>query len=53
MSAGSVDGIFGNQTYNAVISFQKEFNRDCDGGLSVDGVVGSHTWGALRAPCPS
>ncbi|RPE38929.1 putative peptidoglycan binding protein [Streptomyces sp. Ag109_O5-1] len=53
LSSGQVDGIFGNNTYNAVLSFQKEFNRDCSGGLSVDGVVGTYTWGALRSPCPS
>lgn len=35
------DGIFGDNTYNAVISFQKDHN------LFVDGIVGIATWGAL------
>jgi len=38
---GSIDGIFGPLTQNAVMAFQR------DQGLAVDGVVGPITWGAL------
>ena len=38
---GSIDGIFGPQTQNAVLAFQR------DHGLSADGIVGPITWGAL------
>lgn len=37
----SVDGIFGRQTENAVIIFERQF------GLTPDGVVGPQTWDAL------
>lgn len=37
----SVDGIFGNQTQQAVKNYQKA------NGLAVDGIVGNNTWGAL------
>ncbi len=42
-SCGScgADSIFGNGTYNAVITFQKA------NGLSADGIVGPLTWGKL------
>lgn len=36
-STNGIDGIFGNDTKNAVISFQKAY------GLSADGIVGSET----------
>lgn len=39
--AGTIDGIFGNNTYNAVINFQK------NNGLSADGIVGCSTWTKL------
>lgn len=39
----AVDGVFGNATRNAVISFQRAF------GLSVDGQVGNQTWGKLNS----
>ena len=39
--SGSVDGIFGSGTYNAVRNFQR------DRGLTVDGIVGNATLNAL------
>lgn len=38
---GKLDGIFGNQTGNAVRRFQKQF------GLFPDGIVGEKTWATL------
>jgi len=38
---GTVDGIWGKKTNNAVIAFQT------DKGLDVDGIVGAKTWEAL------
>ena len=40
-NAGTVDGVFGSRTENAVIRFQRS------AGLSPDGVVGPRTWRAL------
>lgn len=40
-NAGSVDGIFGTNTENAVKQFQQNM------GLSVDGIVGKNTWDKL------
>ena len=37
----TVDGVFGDKTYNAVKNYQKA------NGLSVDGIVGDQTWGKL------
>ena len=39
---GTIDGIFGKNTLNAVKQFQK------DNGLSVDGIVGPKTWSKLK-----
>ena len=36
------DGVFGNNTYNAVVDYQRKNN------LAVDGVVGDETWGSLE-----
>jgi peptidoglycan hydrolase-like protein with peptidoglycan-binding domain len=38
---GVIDGDFGPNTENAVRSFQTDY------GLTVDGIVGPHTWAAL------
>jgi metacaspase-1 len=45
---GAIDGRFGAQTHNAVLSFQRA------SGLTMDGVVGPRTWSALvGAPTPT
>lgn len=41
-ATGGLDGIFGNQTYNAVRRYQ------ASRGLSVDGIVGCNTWRSLQ-----
>jgi len=41
-NAGTVDGIFGNRTYQAVVAFQR------NSGLTADGIAGPATWGALE-----
>lgn len=42
-SAGSLDGVFGNNTRNAVIRYQSAK------GLTADGIVGCNTWRALQS----
>ena len=41
-STGGLDGIFGTQTYNAVVNYQRSR------GLTADGIVGCNTWRALQ-----
>jgi N-acetylmuramoyl-L-alanine amidase len=41
---GTIDGIFGSNTYHAVVAFQKV------NGLGRDGIVGPLTWAALDRP---
>lgn len=40
------DGIFGQDTYKAIVKFQKEHT------LRIDGVVGKNTWAALHTAFP-
>lgn len=42
LEIGEVDGIFGSQTYAAVITLQNEFD------IEPDGIVGEETWNILR-----
>ena len=39
---GGLDGVFGAQTRNAVINYQRS------GGLTADGIVGCNTWLSLQ-----
>lgn len=51
---GPVDGEFGGNTESAVIAFQEDTFIFCEDQLLIDGIVGTNTWRALRAPdgCP-
>ncbi|HHV41966.1 MAG TPA: hypothetical protein GXX72_03860 [Clostridiaceae bacterium] len=40
---GTIDGIFGPKTRDAVLAFQRAV------GIGVDGIVGPETWGAIEA----
>ena len=42
LSPVNVDGIFGQQTYDAVLTFQNQY------GLNVDGIVGRDTWNMFQ-----
>lgn len=42
LEVGEIDGIFGIQTYSAVITLQEEY------GIEPDGIVGEETWGIIR-----
>ncbi|MGC9501377.1 peptidoglycan-binding protein [Streptomyces sp. WG7] len=46
ITPGDIDGVFGPKTQRAVVRIQ---TRD---GLVVDGVIGPHTWKALREAAP-
>lgn len=39
---GGLDGIFGSQTRNAVINYQRSR------GLAADGIVGCNTWRSIQ-----
>lgn len=41
-SPGTIDGMFGEGTYGAVVKFQQKYD------LSADGIVGSGTWGKME-----
>jgi hypothetical protein len=40
--AGSLDGIFGGDTFNATTKFQNDYDLD------ADGIIGQNTWKELR-----
>lgn len=39
---GGLDGIFGSQTRNAVLAYQRSR------GLAVDGIIGCNTWRSIQ-----
>ena len=41
-TTGGLDGVFGPQTYRAVVAYQKSV------GLAADGIVGCNTWRSLQ-----
>jgi len=44
---GEVDNIMGNGTREAIKAFQTAYNLQFEGDLSVDGIMGPNTWGAV------
>ncbi|HEX2955258.1 MAG TPA: peptidoglycan-binding protein [Chitinispirillaceae bacterium] len=44
---GNIDNVDGPKTKNAVNNFQQSYNDLFQKNISVDGVVGSETWGAI------
>lgn len=42
-NTGGLDGVFGTNTYNSVLNYQKTR------GLAVDGIVGRNTWNTLMS----
>lgn len=47
-----VDGVFGNETYNAVRAFQSQNLDQLGQPLVIDGIVGLLTWWSLTHPKP-
>ncbi|WP_326818356.1 peptidoglycan-binding protein [Streptomyces sp. NBC_01762] len=49
-STSDVDGVFGTQTYNATVAWQRDENNDWNAGLLADGGVGKQSfgWAAYR-----
>lgn len=41
---GSIDGLFGSATYQAIYNFQNFVKTNIDSGISVDGCAGNQTW---------
>ena len=41
-TTGGLDGVFGPQTYRAVLAYQRSV------GLSADGIIGCNTWRSLQ-----
>jgi peptidoglycan hydrolase-like protein with peptidoglycan-binding domain len=47
---GAVDGIFGRQTKNAVLAYQRDRKDEPVAPLAVDGIIGPKTWARLDPP---
>ena len=44
---GVIDGIIGKKTKRAISSFQKQYSKNCNASIAVDGIVGIKTWQAM------